>query len=96
MAERLAAPAAFAGFGGLLVLGILVEAARDVDMGRVMEVGLLSQVVLLFVVKGVSAVPVVTFNALSVAAARADIFALFVNKIDKNLNIFVKIDAIKS
>ena len=32
----------------------------------------------------------------SVAAARADVFALFVNKIDKNLKIFVKIDAIKS
>ena len=65
MAKLLAALAAFAGLGGPALLGILVEAACDVDVGGVVEVGLLLQVVLLLVVKGVSAVPVVTFNALA-------------------------------
>ena len=65
MAKLSAAPAAFVGLGGPALLSILVKAACDVDVGRVVEVGLLSQVVLLFMVKGVCAVPVVAFNALA-------------------------------
>ena len=65
MAELSAAPAALAGSGGPALLDILVEAVRDVDVGGVVEVGLLSQVVLLLVVERVCAVPVVAFNALA-------------------------------
>ena len=65
VAKLSAAPAAFVGLGSLTLLNILVEAARDVDVGGMVEVGLLSQVVLLLVVEGVCAVPVVAFNALA-------------------------------
>ena len=65
MAELPAAPAAFAGPGDAALLDILVKVACDVDVGGMVEVGLLSQVVLLLVVEGVCAVPVVAFNALA-------------------------------
>ena len=48
-----ATPATFAGFGGPFLLDVLVEAARDGDVGGVVEVGLLSQVILLLVVERV-------------------------------------------
>ena len=53
VAEFSATPAAFAGFGGPSLLNVLVEAARDGDVGGMVEVGLLSQVILLLVVEWV-------------------------------------------
>ena len=53
VAESSATPATFAGFGGPFLLDVLVEAARDGDVGGVVEVGLLSQVILLLVVERV-------------------------------------------
>jgi hypothetical protein len=65
VAESSATPATFAGFGGPFLLDVLVEAARDGDVGGVVEVGLLSQVILLLVVERVCAMPVVAFDALA-------------------------------